>query len=121
MIKDVFQIKKENNDLATKIVKSFLQNDNLSVDVTEYDACVYFRGEEIFRAGIGLNNEKEFSFHVYSTYISSKTDSHIRNIYADFLEMSAKIMRDDTMQVLNEILLSFVEKMKLECLVLKGE
>lgn len=63
MSKDIFQIKKENNELATKIIKSFLQNDNLSVDVTE----------------------------------------------------------DDTMQVLNEILLSFVEKMKLECLLIKGE
>lgn len=121
MSKDVFQIKKENNELATKIIKLFLQNDNLSVDVTEYDAYIYFRGEEIFRSGIGLNNEKEFSFCVYSTHISSKTDYYIRKNYADFLEMSARMMRDDTMYVLNEILLSFVEKMKSECALKKGE
>lgn len=84
---------KLNNEEATKEIKQMLGNDKLTVDLSRYNAAVYFGDEEILRTDRDRDGKVTSSFRVYSMRVNTNTSDDVVNDYADFLELAAKMMR----------------------------
>ena len=83
---------KSNNEEATKEIRKLLNNNNLDVDLTKYNAEVNFNNEEILRTDKDRDGNITSSFRVYSMRVDSNTSDDIINNYADFLELSSIIL-----------------------------
>ena len=83
---------KNNNEEATKEIRRLLNNNNLDVDLTKYNAEVNFNNEEILRTDKDRDGNITSSFRVYSMRVDSNTSDDIINNYADFLELSSIMM-----------------------------
>ncbi|MBW5398587.1 hypothetical protein E6A47_00790 [Brachyspira pilosicoli] len=105
---------KNNNEEATKEIRRLLNNNNLDVDLTKYNAEVNFNNEEILRTDKDRDGNITSSFRVYSMRVDSNTSDDIINNYADFLELSSIMMRKETREKINDILGYYIRKTEAE-------
>ena len=105
---------KSNNEEATKEIRRLLNNKNLDVDLTKYNAEVNFNNEEILRTDKDRDGNITSSFRVYSMRVDSNTSDDIINNYADFLELSSIMMRKETREKINELLGYYITKTESE-------
>ncbi|WP_157143167.1 hypothetical protein [Brachyspira pilosicoli] len=105
---------KSNNKEATKEIRRLLNNNNLDVDLTKYNAEVNFNNEEILRTDKDRDGNIISSFRVYSMRVDSNTSDDIINNYADFLELSSIMMRKETREKINELLGYYIRKTEAE-------
>lgn len=105
---------KSNNEEATKEIRRLLNNNNLDVDLTKYNAEVNFNNEEILRTDKDRDGNITSSFRVYSMRVDSNTSDDIINNYADFLELSSRMMRKETREKINDLLGYYIIKTKTE-------
>ena len=102
-LKKELAIIKSNNEEATKEIRRLLNNNNLDVDLTKYNAEVNFNNEEILRTDKDRDGNITSSFRVYSMRVDSNTSDDIINNYADFLELSSIMMRKETREKINAV------------------
>ena len=105
---------KSNNEEATKEIRRLLNNNNLDVDLTKYNAEVNFNNEEILRTDKDRDGNITSSFRVYSMRVDTDTSDDIINNYADFLELSSRMMRKETREKINELLGYYIRKTEAE-------
>lgn len=118
------QLKKElmvienNNKKATLEIRKLLNNNKLDVDLIKYDAEVTFNNEEILRTNKDMNGEIKSSFRVYSIRVDTNTSDNIIDNYADFLELSSRMMRKEMKAKINELLGYYINKIEIESLII---
>ena len=105
---------KSNNEEATKEIRKLLNNNNLDVDLTKYNAEVNFNNEEILRTDKDRDGNIRSSFRVYNMRVDSNTSDDIINNYADFLELSSIMMRKETREKINNLLGYYIRKTETE-------
>lgn len=105
---------KNNNEEATKEIRRLLNNNNLDIDLTKYNAEVNFNNEEILRTDKDRDGNITSSFRVYSMRVDSNTSDDIINNYADFLELSSIMMRKEIREKINDLLGSYIRKTEAE-------
>ena len=113
-LKKELAIIKSNNEEATKEIRRLLNNNNLDVDLTKYNAEVNFNNEEILRTDKDRDGKITSSFRVYSMRVDTDTSDDIINNYADFLELSSRMMRKETREKINDLLGYYIIKTKTE-------
>ncbi|SUW04318.1 hypothetical protein [Brachyspira pilosicoli] len=113
-LKKELAIIKSNNEEATKEIRILLNNNNLDVDLTKYNAEVNFNNEEILRTDKDRDGNITSYFRVYSMRVDSNTSDDIINNYADFLELSSIMMRKETREKINELLGYYIKKTEAE-------
>ena len=109
---------KNNNKEATLEIRKLLNNNKLDVDLTKYDAEVTFNNEEILRTNKDMNGEIKSSFRVYSMRVDTNTSDNIIDNYADFLELSSRMMRKEMKAKINELLGYYINKTEIESLII---
>ncbi|ASJ21567.1 hypothetical protein [Brachyspira hampsonii] len=113
-LKKELAIIKNNNEEATKAIRGLLNNNNLDVDLNRYNAEVNFKDEEILRTDKDRDGKITSSFRVYSMRVDTNTSDDIINNYADFLELSARLMRKEIREKINEVLGYYIIKTETE-------
>ena len=113
-LKKELEVIKNNNEEATKAIRELLSNDKLNVDLNSYNAEVDFNNEEILRTDKDRDGNITSSFRVYSMRVDSNTSDDIINNYADFLELSSRMMRKEMQTKVNELLGYYIIKTKTE-------
>ncbi|MEI0525105.1 hypothetical protein R4K54_04170 [Brachyspira murdochii] len=113
-LKKELAIIKNNNQEATKAIRELLNNNKLDVDLNEYNAEVNFKDEEILRTDKDRDGKITSSFRVYSMRVDTNTSDDIINNYADFLELSARLMRKEIREKINEVLGYYIIKTETE-------
>ena len=113
-LKKELAIIKNNNEEATKAIRGLLNNNNLDVDLNRYNAEVNFNDEEILRTDKDRDGKITSSFRVYSMRVDTNTSDDIINNYADFLELSARLMRKEIREKINEVLGYYITKTETE-------
>ncbi|PTY41499.1 hypothetical protein [Brachyspira hampsonii] len=113
-LKKELAIIKNNNKEATKAIRELLSNDKLDVDLNRYNAEVNFNNEEIVRTDKDRDGKIISSFRVYSMRVDTNTSDDIINNYADFLELSSRIMRKEMQTKINELLGYYITKTETE-------
>lgn len=113
-LKKELAIIKSNNEEATKEIRRLLNNNNLDVDLTKYNAEVNFNNEEILRTDKDRDGKITSSFRVYSMRVDTDTSDDIINNYADFLELSSRMMRKEMQTKINELLGYYITKTESE-------
>ncbi|OEJ13827.1 hypothetical protein BFL38_03515 [Brachyspira hampsonii] len=113
-LKKELAIIKNNNEEATKAIRELLNNNNLDVDLNRYNAEVNFNKEEILRTDKDRDGKITSSFRVYSMRVDTNTSDDIINNYADFLELSARLMRKEIREKINEVLGYYIIKTETE-------
>lgn len=113
-LKKELAIIKNNNEEATKAIRGLLNNNNLDVDLNRYNAEVNFNDEEILRTDKDRDGKITSSFRVYSMRVDTNTSDDIINNYADFLELSARLMRKEIREKINEVLGYYIIKTETE-------
>ena len=113
-LKKELAIIKNNNEEATKAIRGLLNNNNLDVDLNRYNAEVNFNDEEILRTDKDRDGKITSSFRVYSMRVDTNTSDDIINNYADFLELSARLMRKEIREKINEVLSYYIIKTETE-------
>ena len=113
-LKKELAIIKNNNKEATKAIRELLSNDKLDVDLNRYNAEVNFNNEEIVRTDKDRNGKITSSFKVYSMRVDTNTSDDIINNYADFLELSSRMMRKEMQTKINELLGYYITKTETE-------
>lgn len=113
-LKKELAIIKNNNEEATKAIRELLSNDKLDVDLNRYNAEVNFNNEEIVRTDKDRNGKITSSFRVYSMRVDTNTSDDIINNYADFLELSSRMMRKEMQTKINKLLGYYITKTETE-------
>ena len=113
-LKKELAIIKNNNEEAAKAIRGLLNNNNLYVDLNRYNAEVNFKDEEILRTDKYRDGKITSSFRVYSMRVDTNTSDDIINNYADFLELSARLMRKEIREKINEVLGYYIIKTETE-------
>ena len=113
-LKKELAIIKNNNEEATKAIRELLTNDKLDVDLNRYNAEVNFNNEEIVRTDKDRDGKIISSFRVYSMRVDTNTSDDIINNYADFLELSSRMMRKEMQTKINELLGYYITKTETE-------
>ena len=113
-LKKELAIIKNNNEEATKAIRELLSNDKLDVDLNRYNAEVNFNNEEIVRTDKDRDGKIISSFRVYSMRVDTNTSDDIINNYADFLELSSRMMRKEMQTKINELLGYYITKTETE-------
>ncbi|MEI0492995.1 hypothetical protein R4J17_11230 [Brachyspira intermedia] len=113
-LKKELAIIKNNNKEATKAIRELLSNDKLDVDLNRYNAEVNFNNEEIVRTDKDRDGKIISSFRVYSMRVDTNTSDDIINNYADFLELSSRMMRKEMQTKINELLGYYITKTETE-------
>ena len=113
-LKKELAIIKNNNKEATKAIRELLSNDKLDVDLNRYNAEVNFNNEEIVRTDKDRNGKITSSFKVYSMRVDTNTSDDIINNYADFLELSLRMMRKEMQTKINKLLGYYITKTETE-------
>lgn len=113
-LKKELAIIKNNNEEATKAIRELLSNDKLNVDLNRYNAEVNFNNEEIVRTDRDRDGKIISSFRVYSMRVDTNTSDDIINNYADFLELSSRMMRKEMQTKINELLGYYITKTETE-------
>ena len=113
-LKKELAIIKNNNEEATKAIRELLTNDKLDVDLNRYNAEVNFNNEEIVRTDKDRNGKITSSFKVYSMRVDTNTSDDIINNYADFLELSSRMMRKEMQTKINKLLGYYITKTETE-------
>lgn len=113
-LKKELEVIKNNNEEATKAIRELLSNDKLNVDLNSYNAEVDFNNEEILRTDKDRDGKITSSFRVYSMRVDTDTSDDIINNYADFLELSSRMMRKETREKINDILGYYIRKTETE-------
>lgn len=113
-LKKELAIIKNNNEEATKAIRELLSNDKLDVDLNRYNAEVNFNNEEIVRTDRDRDGKIISSFRVYSMRVDTNTSDDIINNYADFLELSSRMMRKEMQTKINELLGYYITKTETE-------
>ncbi|CRF35388.1 MULTISPECIES: hypothetical protein [Brachyspira] len=113
-LKKELAIIKNNNKEATKAIRELLSNDKLDVDLNRYNAEVNFNNEEIVRTDKDRDGKIISSFRVYSMRVDTNTSDDIINNYADFLELSSRMMRKEMQTKINELLGYYITKTEAE-------
>ena len=113
-LKKELAIIKNNNEEATKAIRGLLNNNNLDVDLNRYNAEVNFNDEEILRTDKDRDGKITSSFRVYSMRVDTNTSDDIINNYADFLELSSRMMRKEMQTKINELLGYYITKTETE-------
>ncbi|KLI18270.1 hypothetical protein [Brachyspira hyodysenteriae] len=113
-LKKELAIIKNNNEEATKAIRELLRNDKLDVDLNRYNAEVNFNNEEIVRTDKDRDGKIISSFRVYSMRVDTNTSDDIINNYADFLELSSRMMRKEMQTKINELLGYYITKTETE-------
>lgn len=113
-LKKELEVIKNNNEEATKEIRRLLNNNNLDVDLTKYNAEVNFNNEEILRTDKDRDGKITSSFRVYSMRVDTDTSDDIINNYADFLELSSRMMRKEMQTKINELLGYYITKTESE-------
>ncbi|WP_020003670.1 hypothetical protein [Brachyspira innocens] len=113
-LKKELAIIKNNNEEATKAIRELLNNNKLDVDLNRYNAEVNFKDEEILRTDKDRDGKITSSFRVYSMRVDTNTSDDIINNYADFLELSARLMRKEIREKINEVLGYYIIKTETE-------
>ncbi len=113
-LKKELEVIKNNNEEATKAIRELLSNDKLNVDLNSYNAEVDFNNEEILRTDKDRDGKITSSFRVYSMRVDTDTSDDIINNYADFLELSSRMMRKETREKINDLLGYYIIKTKTE-------
>ena len=113
-LKKELAIIKNNNKEATKAIRELLTNDKLDVDLNRYNAEVNFNNEEIVRTDKDRDGKIISSFRVYSMRVDTNTSDDIINNYADFLELSSRMMRKEMQTKINELLGYYITKTETE-------
>lgn len=113
-LKKELEVIKNNNEEATKAIRELLSNDKLNVDLNSYNAEVDFNNEEILRTDKDRDGKITSSFRVYSMRVDTDTSDDIINNYADFLELSSRMMRKEMQTKVNELLGYYIIKTKTE-------
>ena len=113
-LKKELAIIKNNNEEATKAIRELLSNDKLDVDLNRYNAEVNFNNEEIVRTDKDRDGKIISSFRVYSMRVDTNTSDDIINNYADFLELSSRMMRKEIQTKINELLGYYITKTETE-------
>ena len=111
-LKKELEVIKNNNEEATKAIRELLSNDKLNVDLNSYNAEVDFNNEEILRTDKDRDGKITSSFRVYSMRVDTDTSDDIINNYADFLELSSRMMRKETREKINDLLGYYIIKTK---------
>lgn len=117
-LKKELMVIKNNNKKATLEIRKLLNNNKLDVDLTKYDAEVTFNNEEILRTNKDMNGEIKSSFRVYSMRVDTNTSDNIIDNYADFLELSSRMMRKEMKAKINELLGYYINKTEIESLII---
>ena len=117
-LKKELMVIKNNNKKATLEIRKLLNNNKLDVDLTKYDAEVTFNNEEILRTNKDMNGEIKSSFRVYSMRVDTNTSDNIIDNYADFLELSSRMMRKEMKAKINELLGYYMNKTEIESLII---
>lgn len=113
-LKKELAIIKNNNEEATKAIRELLSNDKLDVDLNRYNAEVNFNNEEIVRTDKDRDGKIISSFRVYSMRVDTNTSDDIINNYADFLELSSRMMRKEMQTKINKLLGYYITKTETE-------
>ena len=113
-LKKELAIIKNNNQEAAKAIRELLNNNKLDVDLNKYNAEVNFKDEEILRTDKDRDGKITSSFRVYSMRVDTNTSDDIINNYADFLELSARLMRKEIREKINEVLGYYIIKTETE-------
>lgn len=113
-LKKELEVIKNNNEEATKAIRELLSNDKLNVDLNSYNAEVDFNNEEILRTDKDRDGKITSSFRVYSMRVDTDTIDDIINNYADFLELSSRMMRKETREKINDLLGYYIRKTETE-------
>ena len=113
-LKKELAIIKNNNEEATKAIRELLNNNKLDVDLNIYNAEVNFKDEEILRTDKDRDGKITSSFRVYSMRVDTNTSDDIINNYADFLELSSRMMRKEMQTKINELLGYYITKTETE-------
>ncbi|MEI0519047.1 hypothetical protein [Brachyspira murdochii] len=120
--KQLERLEKNNNNEATIEIRKLLNNNNLHVDLTQYNAAVYIeyyingkrKYDEIIGAHI-KDSKTICRYSTYTTYIDDETDKDIIAHYAVLLRLSSKILESETIRnKINKILYSYMNKLKCE-------
>lgn len=82
--------------------------------MNSYNAEVDFNNEEILRTDKDRDGKITSSFRVYSMRVDTDTSDDIINNYADFLELSSRMMRKEMQTKVNELLGYYIIKTKTE-------
>lgn len=114
LIKKELTIIENNNKEATVEIRKLLNNNKLDVDLTKYDAEVIFNDEEILKTDKDRNGKIKSSFRIYSMRADTNTNENIINNYADFLELSSRMMRKEMQTKINELLGYYINKTESE-------
>ncbi|WP_300378080.1 hypothetical protein [Brachyspira sp.] len=113
-LKKELAIIKNNNEEAAKAIRELLTNDKLDVDLNRYNAEVNFNNEEIVRTDKDRNGKITSFFRVYSMRVDTNTSDDIINNYADFLELSSRMMRKEMQTKINKLLGYYITKTETE-------
>ncbi|WP_297207704.1 hypothetical protein [uncultured Brachyspira sp.] len=113
---------KNNNEEATVEIRKLLNNNNLYVDLTQYNAAVYIEhyinGKRKYTEIIGahIKDSKTIcKYSTYTTYIDDETDQDVISHYAVLLRLSSNILESKTIRnKINKILDSYMNKLKYE-------
>lgn len=114
------QLKKElaiianNNKEARKAIRELLGNNKLNVSLNKYYAIIDFDGEEILTVERGRDAKIKYSFSVYSMRVDNYTSDDIINNYADFLELSSRMMRKEMQAKINKLICDYITKTEVE-------